>query len=122
MDLKLPAMHKDTTPFLLGALAGAVLIVWVGFDALGWKTGDASATLGKRQADGAVVAAYAHICSAQFNGAKDLPVRLAELKKADQWSRGDVIAKTGYATMIGAKEPMQGVSQACADLLVPGKT
>ena len=121
MDFKFP-MHKDTTPFCLGALAGAVLIAWVGFDALGWKTGDASAALAKRQAETAVVAAYAHICSAQFNGAKDLPVRLAELKKADQWSRGDVVAKTGFATMLGEKEPTQGVSQACADLVVAGKT
>ena len=119
MDFKL---HKDTSPFCLGALAGAVLIAWVGFDALGWKTGAAAETLAKRQADTAVISAYAHICSAQFNGAKDLPVRLAELQKTDQWSRGALVAKTGFATMTGEKEPTQGVSQACADLLIPGKS
>ena len=122
MGFKLPAMHKDTSPFCLGALAGAVLITWVGFDALGWKTANASETLSKRHAELAVVTAYARICSAQFSGAKDLPVRLAELQKADRWSRGDVVAKTGFATMSGEKEPTQGVSQACADLLIPGKT
>ena len=31
-------LHKDTNPFLIGALAGAVLATWVGFDALGWRT------------------------------------------------------------------------------------
>jgi hypothetical protein len=122
MEFKLPAMPKDTKPFCLGALAGAVLITWAGFDALGWKTGGASETLAKRQADGAVVAGYAHICAAQFNGAKDLPVRLAALQKSEQWSRGDVVAKGGFATMAGEKEPTQGVSQACADLLIPAKS
>lgn len=112
-------MHKDTQPFALGALAGAVLATWVGFDALGWSTAGTTESLAKRKADVAVVAAYAQICSAQFNGAKDLQARLAELQKVDQWSRGDVIAKAGFATMLGEKEPTSGVSQACADLLIP---
>ena len=122
MDFKLPAMHKDTKPFCLGAVAGAVLIAWVGFDALGWKTGATSDTLAKRQADGAVVAAHARICSAQFNGAKNFPARLAELRKTERWSRGQVVAKAGFATMLGEKEPMQGVAEACANLLIPEKS
>jgi hypothetical protein len=121
MDFKLPAMHKDTKPFCLGALVGAVLITWVGFDQFGWKTGGASETLAKRQADGAVVAAHARICSAQFNSAKNFPVRLAELQKTERWSRGQVVAKAGFATMLGEKEPTQGVSEACANLLIPEK-
>lgn len=114
-------LHKDTQPFTLGALAGAILITWVGFDALGWKTAGATESLAKRQADMAVVAAYARVCSAQFSAAKDLAERLAELQKVDQWSRGDVITKSGFATMLGEKEPTSGVSQACADLLIPRK-
>ncbi len=121
MDFKLPAMHKDTKPFCLGALAGAVLITWVGFDGFGWKTSAASETLAKRQAEGAVVAAHARICSAQFNSAKNLPVRLAELQKTERWSRGQVVAKAGFATMLGEKEPTPGVSDACANLLIPEK-
>jgi hypothetical protein len=121
MDFKLPAMHKDTKPFCLGALVGALLIAWVGFDLFGWKTGGASETLAKRQADGAVVAAHARICSARFNSAGNLPVRLAELQKTERWSRGQVVAKAGFATMLGEKEPTQGVSEACANLLIPEK-
>ena len=118
----LPTMHKDTKPFLLGALAGAVLFTWVGFDALGWKTGAAAETLAKRQADGAVISAYARVCSSEFNAAKDVPVRLEALKKVERWSRGDVLAKAGFATMPGEKEAAQGVSQACADILIPEKS
>jgi hypothetical protein len=121
MDFKLPAIHKDTKPFCLGALVGAVLITWVGFDALGWKTSAASDALAKRQADGAVVTALARICSAQFNSAKNFPVRLAELQKTERYSRGQVVAKAGFATMHGEKEPTPGVSEACANLVIPEK-
>ena len=122
MDFKLPEIPKETKPFLLGALAGAVLIAWIGFDLGGWKTGGTSERLAKRQADSAVVAAHARICSVQFNSAKNLPARLAELQKTERWSRGAVVTKGGFATMPGEKEPTQGVSEACAELLIPEKT
>ena len=121
MTFKIP-MHKDTIPFAVGALAGAVLVTWVGFDAMGWKTANASDALVKRGSEVAVVAAYAHICTARFNEAKDVPGRLADLQKVEQWSRGEVLAKSGFATMRGEKEPTSGVPQACADLLLPAKT
>jgi hypothetical protein len=113
---------KNAKPFALGAVVGAVLLGWIGFDALGWKTSSTSENLGKRQAESAVVAAHARICAAHFNEAKNLPARLAELTKADQWARGELVAKAGFATMAGDKEPIHGVSQACADLVVPKKT
>ena len=116
------ALPKNTNPFCVGALAGAVLAVWVGFDAMGWKTAAASESLVKRGSETAVAAAYAHVCVNQFNAAKDHDAKLAELKKIDQWSRGDAIVKTGYATMAGDKEPVQGVGQACAQLLMPEKS
>ena len=114
-------LPKNTNPFLVGALAGAVLAVWVGFDALGWKTAAAAETLIKRQSDTAVVAAYARLCTNQFNASKDSAARLADLTKVEQYSRGDLLAKSGFATMVGEKEPMQGVPQACAELLLPAK-
>ena len=122
MGFKLPAMHKGTNPFLLGALAGALLFAWVGFDLVGLKTGGDSERLAKRQADGAVVAAHARICSAQFNSGTNLRARLSELEKTEQWSRGAVVAKGGFATMLGEKEPTPGVAEACAALLIPGKS
>ncbi len=114
-------LYDGEKPFFLGAVTGAVLFAWLGFSAFGWKTDGKSEMLGKQQAERAVVTAYAQICSAQFNAAKDFPDRLATLQKSERWSRGDVVAKGGWATMYGTKEPMQGVSQACADLLIPEK-
>jgi hypothetical protein len=114
----LPAGWK---PFSLGALAGAVIIAWTGFDALGWKTAGTSEMLGKRQADAAVVSAMASICAAQFRKQADFSSRVAALEKVDRYSRGEIIWKGGWATMPGKTAPAQDVGQACAELLTPEK-
>ena len=121
MDFKLPPIFKDAKPFLLGLLAGALLISWIGFDLVGWTTSSGSERFAKRQNEVAVAAALGKICSVQFNSAANLPERLAELQKTERWSRGEMLAKTGFATMPGDKEPANGVSEACANLLVPEK-
>ena len=121
MDLKIPKMPAGTKPFCLGALAGAVLVAWVGFDALGWKTNGTAEALSKRNADAAVAAAYASICSEQFRKSSGFSVQLAALAKTERYSRGDVLAKGGWATMVGSKEPHPGVAQLCAELLIPEK-
>ena len=121
MDLKLPSMPAGTKSFCLGALAGAVLVGWVGFDAFGWKLSSTAEALSKRNADAAVAAAYASICSEQFKKGPQFSVQLAALAKTERYSRGDVLAKNGWATMAGSKEPNPGVAQLCADLLIPEK-
>jgi hypothetical protein len=115
----LPAGWK---PFSLGALAGAVIITWTGFDALGWKTASASDSIGKRRADVAVVQAMATICDAQFRKQANFKAHLATLQKADRYSRGDLVSKAGFATMPGSSEPNNEVGQACAELLIPTKS
>jgi hypothetical protein len=119
MDFKMPA---GTKPFSLGALAGAILIAWVGFDALGWKTASTSETIAKRQADTAVTAALASICTEQFKRSAQFSAHMTDLAKAERYSRGDIVAKGGWATMVGSKEPQPGVAQLCADLLLPAKS
>ena len=119
MDFK---MHKDTKPFLLGGLAGAVLLGWVGFQLVGWQSPTAAAKFAKGQSSAAVATALGRICSVQFNSAANLPERLATLQKTEQWSRSGELTKAGFATMPGEKEPVNGVAEACATLLVPEKT
>lgn len=114
----LPAGWK---PFALGTLVGAVVITWTGFDALGWKTASASETLGKRQADAAVISALASICDARFRKEADFAGRLAALEKVERYSRGEIVWKAGWATMPGKAEPNQDVGRACAELLIPEK-
>jgi len=122
MEFKLPQLPAGTKPFCLGAVAGAVLLGWAGFDALGWKLNSAAEALANKKAEAAVVTAYASICREQFARGADFAARLAALDKVERYSRGDVVAKGGWATMTGGKEPRAGVAQECADLLVPAKT
>jgi hypothetical protein len=119
MEFKMPAGWK---PFTWGAVAGAVLVAWVGFDALGWKSNSTAENLASRKAESAVVAALASICREQFMKGDEYAARLAALEKLDRYARGDVVAKAGWATMIGAKEPHSGVAQECAELLIPAKS
>jgi hypothetical protein len=117
--ITLPANWK---PFSLGALAGAIVITWTGFDALGWKTASTSDSLGQRRADAAVVSAMAKICDAQYRKQANFKANLATLEKADRYSRGDLVSKAGFATMPGMSEPNRDVGQACAELLIPTKS
>jgi hypothetical protein len=96
-------------------------MAWTGFDALGWKSNSTAEALARKKADTAVVAAFASICRDQFTKAADFSARLASLEKVERYSRGEALAKGGWATMSGSKEPQQGVAQECADLLVPAK-
>ncbi len=120
--MDLATIQKDAKSFLLGALAGALLLAWVGFQLVGWKTPGDAERQAKRQTDTAVSTALAKICSVQFNSAANLPQRLAELQKTERWSRSAVLTKAGFATMPGEKESANGVAEACANLLVPEKT
>jgi hypothetical protein len=122
MGFKMPELPAGWKPFSLGAVAGAVLAAWVGFDALGWRSAAAAETLAKRQAESAVVSAFASICRDQFMKGADYTARLEALNKLERYSRGDAVAKAGWATMTGAKEPRSGVAQECAELLIPAKT
>jgi hypothetical protein len=122
MEFKMPELPAGWKPFFWGAVAGAVLAVWVGFDSLGWKTNNAADTLASRKAEAAVVSALASVCRDQFTRGAAFPARLAALEKLERYSRGDVVAKDGWATMAGAKEPHAGVAQECAELLIPAKT
>jgi len=108
-------------PFSLGALAGAVAIVWTGFDALGWKTAGSAEMLGKRQADVAVISVLASICDARFRKEANFAGRLAALEKVERYSRGETVSKAGWATTPGKTEPEYEVGRACAELLLPEK-
>lgn len=122
MEFKMPQLPVGTKHFLLGAVAGAAVLGWTGFDALGWKLNSAAEAIANKKAETAVVAALASICRAHFMQGADFPARLAVLDKVERYSRGDAVAKAGWATMSGSKEPTAGVAQQCAELLLPAKT
>ena len=69
-------------------------------------------------ADGARTQLAAAACVTRFNSGPDAVAQLAELKKADSYSRGGMISKDGWATMPGGKDPVSGAADLCAQTLV----
>ena len=111
----------EAKPAFWGAVAGAVAAAVIGFSWGGWVTGGKAEAAAAQRASSAVVTALAPLCADRFTRATDATASLAALKGADQWSRGDLVEKGGWATMPGTNAPDQvtAVARACAALLAP---
>ena len=112
--MKLPA---NTNAYLWGAAIGAIAIVVVGFGWGGWVTGGTATKMTAAAASDAKVAALAPICADRFRAQADSKAKIAELAKASSWDRGNVVEKSGFATMPGSKTTDSDVARACAELL-----
>ena len=64
--MNIPKLPTQTTPFLWGAVAGAIVLAIFGFNWGGWVTGGTAERLAVGRADAATVSALAPICVAQF--------------------------------------------------------
>lgn len=112
---KLP---EQTSPFVWGALAGAVALALVGFNWGGWVTGGTAEKLAGARADTAVLASLVPICVAQFQKSPEAKGRLAALKEVKSWEQGGYVINGGWATMPGSSgEPSRDVASACAEAL-----
>ncbi|MBI3196597.1 MAG: hypothetical protein HYZ40_03605 [Rhodospirillales bacterium] len=112
--MKLP---ENTNAYLWGAALGAIALAVVGFGWGGWVTGGTATKTAAAAASDARVAALAPICAASFRAQGDSALKIAELAKASSWDRGNVIEKSGFATMQGAKSADSDVARACAEIL-----
>ena len=105
-------------PALYGAGCGAVAIAVVGFTWGGWVTGASARQMAQNQSKTDMVDALSLICIDQSTRDPLLAERLAELKAASVYSRGDLVVKAGWATMPGTDAPNSAVVTACAERLV----
>lgn len=113
--MKLP---EETSPFLWGAVAGAVALWIVGFAWGGWVTGGTAALQAKARASEAMVAALVPICVAQFQKSPKSQASLAALKATQSWQQPEYVIKNGWATMPGGSaEPDRDVASACAEAI-----
>jgi hypothetical protein len=117
--MELPKIPAETTPFVWGALAGAIALAVVGFNWGGWVTGGTADKVAQQRADKATVAALTPVCVEQFRKAADAPASLKALKGLNSWEQGEYIGKGGWAKMPGSKvaEPNSDVVSACAEEL-----
>ena len=110
-------MPKNISTLIWSAVGGAALATAVGFTWGGWVTGGTARKESAAAAHEAVVVALAPICVDRFKRQDDAAAKISELSKASSWDRGNVIAKSGFATMPGAKDADSDVARACAEIL-----
>jgi hypothetical protein len=113
-NFKIPV---QTTPFVWGAAAGAVVLAIVGFGYGGWVTGGTSQRMSSNASNEAVIAALAPICVSHFRAQDDATNKVAELVKVSSWARGDVVDKSGFALLPGNEARKGDVARACAEIL-----
>ena len=102
-------------PGLYGAACGAIALAVVGFSWGGWVTGGTARTMAADQSKIDMVAALSLICVDQSKRDPQLAERVAALKSASSWNRGDLVVKNGWATMPGATEANSQVARYCAE-------
>jgi hypothetical protein len=102
-------------PGLYGAACGAVALAVIGFSWGGWVTGGTARTMAADQSKAEVVTALSLICVDQSKRDPQLAERVAALKTASSWNRGDLVLKNGWATMPGTAEGNSQVAKDCAD-------
>lgn len=102
-------------PGLYGAVCGAVALAVVGFSWGGWVTGGTARQMASDQARADVVAALSLICVDQSKRDPQMAERIAAIKTASSWNRGDLVLKNGWATMPGTAEGNAQVAKACAE-------
>lgn len=114
--MKLPI---ETKPALWGIAGGAIAMAVIGFTWGGWVTASRAESDAKVRTSTAVVSALAPFCVEKFQHSAASEANLAELKKADMWSRGDFVEKGGWATLPGQETPDQvtAIARACAVML-----
>src|SRR5687767_4746237 len=97
----------------------ATLVIGFGFG--GWVTGGTAQKMVSEAADGARHQLAAAICVEEFMAAKDAKARLADLRKAEWYTRDKLIAASGWATMPDRQEPNMTVAEMCAAKLAEDK-
>lgn len=112
----------NTKPWIQGAIAGAIVAIVAGFSWGGWVTGGSADKRVAEASRDATVTALASICAERFRAQGDAAVKLVELTKTSSWDRGNVIERSGFATMPGSKTADTDVARACAESLSTAAT
>lgn len=102
-------------PSLYGVACGAIAVTVVGFNWGGWVTGGTAQQMATDQSRTGVITALTSICLDQSKRDPQLAERVALLKAASSYERGDLVMKNRWATMPGTTEGNRLVAIACAD-------
>ena len=105
-------------PAIMGAIAGGIATMIVGFNYGGWYLGSSAETLANKQSNAAVVAALVPVCVSQSQVDPEGTAKLKAFSAIKStYEQRDFVMKAGWATMPKAEAPNQDVASACADVL-----
>lgn len=104
-------------PALYGAAGGAVALAIVGFTWGGWVTGGTAQKMASHASTVAVTSMLTPYCINRSQNDPRAAEVLAELEKANRYSRRSVIEKSGWATPMGSDKPNRELAQACQEAL-----
>jgi hypothetical protein len=107
-----------TKPAILGALAGAIATMIVGFSQGGWYTTGSAERMAYQKSATAVIAALVPICISHSKVDPDSTAKLAQFSAMKtSYEQRDFVMKAGWATMPTAEQPDRDLATACADML-----
>ena len=105
-------------PAIMGAIAGGIATMIVGFNYGGWYLGSSAETLAQKKSDAAVVAALVPVCVSQSKTDPNATAKFAQFGAiTSSYERRDFVMKAGWATMPKADAPNQDLASACAEVL-----
>ena len=89
----------------------------IGFSWGGWVTGGTATSMAKNARDTARAQMAAASCVDRFGAGPDAVAQLAALKNAAVYQRSNMLTKSGWATMPGSKDSVDGAADICAETL-----
>lgn len=118
-DWKANAMDvpAQTKPAVLGAVAGAIATLILGFYFGGWHTASSADRMASERSEKKVITALAPFCVDRFLKLADAAQSAELLKFTTNYERGSFLEKGGWTGLPGATETNWGVGRACGDLL-----
>ena len=107
-----------TKPAVLGAVAGAVATMAIGFSEGGWHSASSTERIAKAQSASAVIDALVPVCVSQAKLDPQESAKLKELTKlVSSYDQRDYVMKAGWATVPAATAPNEDLATACALVL-----
>ena len=104
-----------------GAVAGAIVLSFVGFSQLGWKTASSVDQISQERADTAVISSLVPFCVAKAQMDPDKATLAKFQGEQSSYARSDLVVKAGWATLGGKTTPDNALARACSEKLSAAK-
>ncbi len=109
---------KSLMRILLGAVIGAAITTFVGFNGLGWTLESSAKDVARNSANAAVVEVLAPICADNFQHAPNATTNKLALLKVSSSEQASFIVQGGWAKFPGNNTSNNAaVAEACARII-----